>query len=196
MPTEPNEAAGAGAKASGALRMMLRTQTRVEHERTEQAFEAFDVATSAGLRKFLLAHRAALATARHQTQDDPEANREIGFMLDLIEADLAALNGQAIPSIELGAAAPLHPLGVRYVLLGSRLGSQILAQRVSRSPEKNLEAAGTYVGDRTLLSAWKRLLQTLEGAEAAAQGEDIRMSAAETFKLFRAAAEKVRQAVL
>jgi heme oxygenase (biliverdin-IX-beta and delta-forming) len=197
MPSEPNDAAGSGAKAAGgSLRMSLRASTREQHELTEQAFEAFDVATSAGLRRFLLAHRTALETARGRTAHDANAAQEIGFMLDLIRADLASLGDSTVLPIKFSDSAPLHPLGVRYVLLGSRLGSQILAQRVSGGPEKNLQSAGTYVSDRTLLPAWKSLLQTLEGAEAAAQEGDIRMSAAETFKLFRDAAEKVRQAVL
>ena len=195
MPAETKEALGAGAKADGTLRMKLRAGTRIDHELTEQAFEEFDVATGTGLRKFLIAHRSALEAVRARIQEDPIAAQEIGFMLDLIEADLVSLGGPDV-AIDLKAEAALHPLGVRYVLLGSRLGSQILAERVSGSFEKNLQSAGTYIGDRSLLPAWKRLLQTLEGAEAAAEEEDIRMSAAETFKLFRAAAEKVRQAVL
>jgi heme oxygenase len=196
MPSDPNEAAGAGAKANASLRMMLRAGTRIEHELTEQAFEAFDVATSAGLHRFLLAHRMALETARSRTGSDARAGQEIAFMLDLIRTDLASLGDSAVLPIDISDSTPLHPMGVRYVLLGSRLGSQILAERVSTSPEKNLQSAGTYVSDRTLLPAWKSLLQTLEGADAAAQEGDIRMSAAETFKLFRDAAEKVRQAVL
>lgn len=197
MPSEPNDAVGSGAKAvGGSLRTSLRASTREQHDLTEQAFEAFDVATSAGLRRFLLAHRTALETARTRAGKDANAAQEIDFLLDLIGDDLATLGGATVAPIDLADTPPLHPLGVRYVLLGSRLGSQVLAQRVSNSPEKNLQAAGTYVSDRTLLPAWKRLLQTLEGAEAAAEKEDIRMSAAETFKLFRDAAEKVRQAVL
>jgi len=138
----------------------------------------------------------ALETARSRTGSDARAGQEIAFMLDLIRTDLASLGDSAVLPIDISDSTPLHPMGVRYVLLGSRLGSQILAERVSTSPEKNLQSAGTYVSDRTLLPAWKSLLQTLEGADAAAQEGDIRMSAAETFKLFRDAAEKVRQAVL
>ncbi|WP_236638307.1 heme oxygenase-like domain-containing protein [Mangrovicoccus ximenensis] len=123
----------AAADPAQGFRHQLRVSTQVQHQRTETAFAAFTEAMPGRLTWFLAAQRAGLAALLESCDAPDLASRHmIADLLRRLDADLA---GRGARHEGVAPAGPLDPLAVDYIVLGSRLGTEVmrraLAQRLS-----------------------------------------------------------------
>ena len=148
------------------LRLRLREQTQSDHDAVERLFDRHDVSTPTGMTIFLQAHNIALArfdaslsrATAQSTLHIPSLREAIARDLDMLGVEMATPDAQPAPE------SPPHPLGLIYVIAGSRLGAKILAKRVadSRSPDVRHalayltcnDADQMWVQTRTLLERW------------------------------------------
>ncbi|HWU03620.1 MAG TPA: hypothetical protein VN222_12850, partial [Novosphingobium sp.] len=113
------------------LRQRLRQTTDPAHRRLDAQMGALDLHTREGFGQFLMAHAAGLAVAFPAMQ---------GFVQGRLGAslpDLPAMVAQDLAQIAPRASLPATPAplpahagaGAAYVIIGSRLGTRVLAQR-------------------------------------------------------------------
>ncbi|SPF78172.1 hypothetical protein [Pseudoprimorskyibacter insulae] len=110
------------------FRTILRTKTRHAHDKAELSFARFRADAKRNLGWFLASQRAGLGALRASG---------IGVSTDLrarllirLDADLIVHNRPLIP---VRAAQELDPLAVDYIILGSRLGTEVLRRQVFQS---------------------------------------------------------------
>ncbi|CAM5457344.1 Heme oxygenase OS=Sphingobium scionense OX=1404341 GN=GGQ90_001504 PE=4 SV=1 [Sphingobium scionense] len=169
---------------AGRTRQALRAATMESHQRVDDLFSHFSLASAPDYRAFLRAHARAIAALEPAAQ--PDSPR-----LALMAQDLAAL-GDAMP-------APLPMLstggdgfrwGLLYALEGSRLGGAMLARQVADYlPRAYLSAVHGKGG-------WLAFQHQLDAA--AAQGDatwlDDAIAGAQTaFAVFEAGARAERE---
>lgn len=161
------------------LRQRLRADLAPSHERLDRFFSDLDLSTRAGLTLFLRAHRAAFAAIRPAPgcrTGQPLLDR----MIAAIDADLDQLDAPAPPRL-----APLVLQRSRaqdYVLLGSRLGSQLLRRRWQAASDPCLRAAGAYLSLPPLTDRWRAFCD--EAGARSAHGTDADAELAEAERLF------------
>lgn len=142
------------------LRLRLRKDTRVEHERVEAEFARLDLNDPVGLQCTVRAHARALARLLPSLAPLPEMRREA--------ERLHALALQAAEGITPDEAQPvpegqtLHPLAVAYVILGSRLGARVIAAELNRDNVRSRPKDFEYFVDDNSRPAWSALLQLLD----------------------------------
>ena len=101
-------------------------------------------------------------------------------MIAAIDADLARLKAPAPPRL---APLVLHRHGAQdYVLLGSRLGSQLLRRRWQAATDPCLLAAGAYLSLPPLTDQWRGFCD--EAGARPADGTDADAELAEAERLF------------
>ena len=151
------------------VRSLLRQATASAHGRVDAAFTRFDLGQRHDYRKFLTAHASVIlpleASAGQagagQILDDWSSRRRTDALLD----DLAALGLPPPPLLLLGArGGPAWVLGVLYVLEGSRLGAQVLRQRVLAGPDTECWAATAYLSHGMGQAFWPSFLAKLEAS--------------------------------
>ncbi|MBF9042851.1 hypothetical protein HKCCE4037_05910 [Rhodobacterales bacterium HKCCE4037] len=121
----------------------MREATADDHLETERLFECFLTAPDDRMGWFLAAQRAAMGALAAAVPNSGEPNASADGLLtsahvlsDLIarlDRDLARQNRQAIPlpmSTEGELDHTLHPMAVDYVVLGSRLGNEMIRRTV------------------------------------------------------------------
>ena len=134
------------------LRFSLREQTAKDHAEIEALFETLDLSREAGMAAFLAAHASVLAAFRHHLRGRIPRSMIAGALIEkacnldaLISTDLVTLGyPPAVPRAAL-PSAPLHPLGLAYVVAGSRLGAKLLRRHAYRSDSARVRAACTYL---------------------------------------------------
>lgn len=166
------------------VRSLLREATASAHERVDAAFTRLNLGHRNDYCRFLTAHASvilpleALAgqagagqAGAGQILDDWSSRRRTDALLD----DLAALGLQPPPLPLLGLCSggsrsggscggPAWVLGVLYVLEGSRLGAQVLRQRVLAGPDADCWAATAYLSHGMGQGLWPSFLQKLEAS--------------------------------
>ncbi|WP_051492176.1 hypothetical protein [Roseivivax isoporae] len=107
--------------------------TRPQHDATEAAFAPFTDDPAGRLDWFLAAQAIALDAllAAREGAPAPEEGRVADELRDALAADCAARGQTALPGLK--AAAPLDTLAVGYIVLGSRLGTVVLAEMLART---------------------------------------------------------------
>ncbi|WP_150297735.1 heme oxygenase-like domain-containing protein [Salipiger aestuarii] len=106
------------------FRHALRLATRAAHDDSEVLFLRFTDSPGDTMRWFLAAQRAALAAICDSTEPARMASRPLArALLTRLDADLSALGGDARPVVP---ARTLHPMAADYLVLGSRLGTEVL----------------------------------------------------------------------
>jgi heme oxygenase len=169
---------------AGRTRQALRAATMESHQRVDDLFSHFSLASAPDYRAFLRAHARAIAALEPAAQ--PDSPR-----LALMAQDLAAL-GDAMP-----APLPMPSTdgdgfrwGLLYALEGSRLGGAMLARQVADDlPRAYLSAVHGKGG-------WLAFQHQLDAA--AAQGDatwlDDAIAGAQTaFAVFEAGARAERE---
>jgi heme oxygenase len=151
------------------IRSLLRKATASAHGRVDDVFTQLNLGRRDGYRRFLAAHASVIlplealagqAGAGQILEDWPSRCRS-GALLD----DLAALGLQPPPPLPLGSnGGPAWVLGVLYVLEGSRLGAQVLRQRVLAGPDAGCRAATAYLSHGMGLALWPSFLTQLEAS--------------------------------
>ncbi len=161
------------------LRQRLRADLAPSHERLDRFFSDLDVSSRPGLSLFLRAHRAAFAAIR-PAPGGRTGRPLLDRMIAAIDADLARLDAPAPPRLPPLA---LHRPGAQdYVLLGSRLGSQLLRRRWQAATDPCLRAAGAYLSLPPLTDQWRGFCD--EAGARPARGAEADADLAEAGRLF------------
>ena len=85
-----------------------------------------------------------------------------------------------------------HPVGIIYVIAGSRLGGTVLHKRWQQADDSNVRLAGRFLSRMTHRSCWTDFLVQVSNAQIS-QSEfiDIVESAKGCFSIFEAACQDV-----
>lgn len=177
------------------MRFDLRRETASLHDDVDAAFGSLDLATHDDYRRFVQAHRLAARAAERHLHGAP--NLPSIALSPLLERDAAALGLPADDWTPPALEGPQHPLGIAYVLLGSRLGNRMLQRGEYWAKDApHGSRSDHYLGDRAHEASWRALLERL-GSER--PGDDERAaivnSASATFAAFEQALAHVRKAV-
>lgn len=141
-------------KRSATLRERLRSDTRVQHEQVDAAISAIDLGTPEGLGDFLAIQHAALTRlACAEGHDRAEAEAVGSELLDALTADLSAL-GRDLSDLSVPTLRG-HPTAVLYILLGSRLGTQVIARHWQKTASGAALDAGRYLTLDPRKDAWR-----------------------------------------
>ncbi|MGR3806180.1 heme oxygenase-like domain-containing protein [Marinibacterium profundimaris] len=158
------------AAADASLRDRLRSDTAELHHALDAALGAFDLHAPEGLAGFLRANErgfAALGASTLLEPEDPahdtayEDATDAAFdgralaadLAGRLRADLAGLGAATRP-----AAAPLSalcPVAVDYVVLGSRLGSTVLARHWRAATDPRVRGAAAYFSAPARVTEWQ-----------------------------------------
>lgn len=161
------------------LRWTLREHTCAHHARVEGLFDTLDLSSRSGLVTFLRAQGAALDAIARRLRDDAAAPYEMVAGIDALRRrigdDLRTLDAAPVTRDIAMPSPDVHPMGLIYVVAGSRLGARVLARRLAASPDPAVRAADTYLGTRDD-DMWRRFLVLLE-SEPVASGDTDRILA-------------------
>ncbi|MEM9795099.1 MAG: hypothetical protein AAF919_01330 [Pseudomonadota bacterium] len=165
------------------LRERLRSGTRQAHDATDTAFARFDLTKPAGLLGFLSAHRDAFASMRAVAK--PGLETSLDHALDCLTADLAVLGTTEKPTVRNGPAVD-EVFAQKYLWLGSRLGTRMLARKWESGQDETARAAGRYLTETTTdRTAWRTLCDELEAMPGyGAEAERILAASNDWFALF------------
>ena len=167
------------------LRDFLRTRTRAAHDRVDAAFGAFDLGVRAEYVAFLQAHHAALSSLPPLTPCGlPPVDQCPLLETDL--RDLGAAPPTGLPPLRFDGTAEAQALGAYYVVVGSRLGARLLADRLRRCGAPHARAA-RYLTDQSAAPAWAALRARLSGPDPLPRADVLR-GALRTFGRFETAA--------
>lgn len=140
--------------SSVSLRDRLRVDTRAAHAGLDAALAGLDLREADGLSVFLAVQYGALATLHcADGPDRAEAEALSAQLRAALGADLEALGhdprGPAVPPLTADATAVL------YILLGSRLGTQVLARHWRAGALGRARGAGRYFDLDPRKEAWR-----------------------------------------
>ena len=173
------------------MRALLRERSRDRHVATEAAFESYDLNEEMGLTGALRAHALALSQLLPALDDAPEYRVEVQRLLDLTISGLAALEAPrpSSQSAEEWSGPPvMNPLGVAYVVLGSRLGARVIARGLHPTTSDRMKRARAYFVDEASAPAWRHLQAELSTQRSAIDQDDIVGAALAAFRIFESAA--------
>ncbi|EYD73058.1 hypothetical protein [Limimaricola hongkongensis] len=134
------------------LRSRLRRDLAARHARLDACFSRFDLTTRPGLSGFLAAHRTAFAAIRPAPGGLTGALL-LDRMIAAIDADLGVLDHA--PDAGPAPLRLTRSMAQDYVLLGSRLGSQLLRRRWAAARDPVLLAAGAYLSLPPMAQDWR-----------------------------------------
>ncbi|OOY21194.1 hypothetical protein BMI86_01025 [Thioclava sp. DLFJ5-1] len=148
------------------FRQILRHETSAAHEAGEAQFSQFFAAPEQKLGWFLAAQAAGLGVLARHAAPGALCAGLLSDLLDRLDRDLARL-GRPVhpvpaPDAEQGL---LDPLAVDYLVLGSRLGTQVIDRKVFA--ETPAEAKPLYFQAPAAGALWKRHCATLDALRPA-----------------------------
>jgi heme oxygenase len=187
-----------GENQMSSLRRRLREETRDAHTSVDTLFGQHDIATREGLSITLQAHAIALRrtlAALPGRQTFTHA-RTLLVMLAAIESDLAALHVPATNTDQVQVKdGDIHPLGLIYVIAGSRLGARILLSDIQASRDPDVASATRYFACPESDEMWKQVSSQLKAWTGSAEEEKKIIASAQTaFLWFEAAHRSVQKA--
>jgi heme oxygenase len=175
------------AAPSSNRRNSLRGATDHLHRDLDRLVEGFKLSDIAHYRRFLQASAATLIAIEQLLEsagiaellpDWPSRTRRAAVL-----ADLQSLGAQVQPlALRRTAPTPAEMFGIAYVLEGSRLGAQILLERVLASDDENVRNAASYL--RAESDLWRTFLQQLETHEVADDQTQTVSGAVYAFTMF------------
>lgn len=176
-----------GGQDTLSLRHRIRNDTGPEHARVELRFDNVFHDPHARLNDFLrVQQEALLALCRRAADNKSLLSREI--IVDL----LMRLFADVGPGPTQGQAGqPLHPVAIDYIVLGSRLGTEVIRRRLVKADPDI--AMPSYFLAPPVGPVWQRHCAGLDSMAARSPEADrIVADATEAFKIFdRAAAAHV-----
>lgn len=175
------------------LRDALKKATADLHRAVERQFETLDIRTIPGMTMFLQAHAVAVGAIAEALGPHAEDGPCFTALRAALSRDLASIGARKPPA----AAHPptdAHPLGLTYVVAGSRLGARVLHGQALTSPDERVRSASGYLAPDLCADLWarvKRQLETLAPVEA--ERERIISGAFAGFACFENALRSVRE---
>ncbi len=168
--------------ANNNLRAMLRLQTRQAHQGLDDRLAQLDLTHPDDLRIFLQINYDGFAP---YAVTCPEA----AVQAQLLAADLTVLGAPPTAPMRAVPCAP-DRLAVRYVVEGSRLGTQVLAARWAKGASAVSKRAHHYFGQPVIRGAWGALCDKLQSIPADCElAEQVCQDAIAIFKHFTACAD-------
>ena len=169
------------------LRMRLRSETRPEHERIDALYGRYDLRSRDDLAAFLNAHAIALSWCLQWLPSTMWSYRySVDGLIGAIANDLANLGQPSVtswPADRPGISG--SPLGMVYVIGGSRLGGRVLLKTITGSPDPVVAAATDYLTCEHGNVLWRDVLDDLNSWTGTATEEQrILEGAKSTFRLF------------
>ncbi|TIX51654.1 biliverdin-producing heme oxygenase [Alteraurantiacibacter aquimixticola] len=131
----------------------------------------------------LAAHRNAIGRLLPSLVSHPLFSHEIQRLQELAEKSRAVL-GVSEDEAEVEIASPVHPLAAAYVILGSRLGAEILRKRLKAAPTDWDSGAEAYFNDGGSQQHWKVLQQMLGDIDCEREANEIVEGAQAAFGVF------------
>lgn len=118
------------------FRHLLRQSTAETHERTEAVFACFLDAPQEYLTGYLAAQRSALGAmqAKSDSAAPPRCFDILNDLLARLDHDLPHTH---LPPMFADSLSPLDPLAVDYLVLGSRMGTEVIRRRCFPTAELN-----------------------------------------------------------
>ncbi|WP_254683299.1 hypothetical protein [Phaeobacter sp. LSS9] len=142
------------------FRVELRRATRREHDAAELAFAPFHQSPLPYLAWFLACQHTALhALAGSGDDGTGHSTRLLAALTTALRADCAQ-NGDHPATLSVDALPQLHPLAVDYLVLGSRMGNEVLRRRLSAAADQL--ALPAYFAPRDHLVAWRATCADLD----------------------------------
>lgn len=168
------------------FRWVLRQETEGAHDELDHLISKLDLASRSDFITFLKVHDACFAAmARHMDVSG------LDRMVQAIRNDLTALG--EVP--EVGAPvdlSPFHPLAGRYILAGSRMGTQVLRKRWLQSDDSIVRTADTYFTLPSGASEWQAVCAELSQIPAGTTlAEEITRDTGALFQFFRATLDRL-----
>lgn len=139
--------------------------------------------------RFLTTHALALAACQKvlATFVTQTLKLKAPRFVALINADLEHLGAPSLSPAKLALPEHTDPIGVAYVILGSRLGLTVLRQQGFWSDDRGA-GSGTYMHDDSGLALWRGLVAWLRGLDfTPAQVRSACAGADASFDVFRQA---------
>lgn len=164
------------------LRTRLFEDTKAAHDRTDRLVSGFDLSCARGRAGFFTAQRLALDAMARVPGIPDDIAACLGDLVARLDADLGAPPRGGLPAVR-----HVEPLAARYILLGSRIGTQVLARRFAAADPGGSSA---YFDAPSAKVEWRQLclaLQKLSGRGTMADA--VVADAIRLFDLFSAAAE-------
>ena len=179
----------AGPAPTGSAALTLRDRLRLDtapwHREVDRAYSGFDLRRPSSLAGFFRANLSALRAIDCRPGPQAATARLLREeMAAALEADLRHLGS---PPPEPAPPLRFEPAAVLYVLLGSRMGAQVLRRRWLRSTDAAVLGAGRFFGLPPRAGDWRDLCGRL--AEVPAQdpaAEAVVRHACDIFGLYRA----------
>ncbi|MEQ9643767.1 MAG: biliverdin-producing heme oxygenase [Alphaproteobacteria bacterium] len=172
------------------MREELKRRTAAAHSQVDALYGRLDIAAEPGLTHFLAAHLLALSSIAKARPAPPAGMPSIGMarLRGLLAADLASLDRAVDVDRAPAMATPRDPIGVAYVVGGSRLGTAVLRTHWRRGDAPRVRTAGRYLADQEGLRDWRRLVSYLDSLTATPKrADEIVAGALSVFACFEAA---------
>ncbi len=169
------------------LRERLREDLQAVHDALDQKISTLDLTDRGEYRAFLAMTHMALSGIEAEGGD---ATGLLDEMVRALAEDLEALGDPASAPL---APVRVHPLALDYVLIGSRLGTQVLRKRWLAGADPQVKAADAYFSLPAQGAAWRALtdaLGTMSGADR--QAAEVVADARALFQRFSASLELCR----
>ena len=157
------------------LRDHLRQETRALHQRTEDLLSGIDIRTRTGLSTFLLVHHAAVMPIERRLVRAQMSEAWPFRLTDLLVEDLEERGLKPTQGVAAARFEDTHPLGLCYVLGGSRLGARLLLKRLT-----NTERPPRYLTRAPGDAIWPWTLSRLNSPEAEATPRNEIVKSAKT----------------
>ncbi|MCI5038611.1 MAG: biliverdin-producing heme oxygenase [Donghicola eburneus] len=167
----------------------LRAETHAVHEELDHLFTPFQDAPLDHLGSFLAAQMAgltALSTAARVPHDENTLIL-LSETLDRLEQDCRYYE-LSVPVLR--HKRDLHPLAVAYLVIGSRMGTEVLRRNLIKH---GIERVPLYFTPQDYKHAWQDLCARLQGMESCGpEADDICTSVIAGFHLFQDAEKRTR----
>lgn len=138
------------------LRRRLREDTSPAHQRVDTVLSQYDLADPMDLATFLQIH---FVVFDRLSGSAGRTAAVFGDLLAALRADLIILD---MPLADLHDPVDLHPIAVDYVVLGSRLGTQVLRKFWQKSENALARRADQYFGLPNDPAAWQQFCKDLD----------------------------------
>lgn len=176
------------------LRRRLRTETRPSHDRVDALFSSLDLTSRGGLGRFLIAQRRGFGALRGAMESDGLVSRsDLDAMLTRLDQDLDTLGNHAAGYID--KVGHVLPDAADHIVLGSRLGTEVLRRRWSLAQDPGVLAASAYFSAPTDYTLWRRHTTYLDEMEPDGDHADrLVTDVLRLFEVFAAALPKEKGA--
>lgn len=169
------------------FRMVLRDQTRSDHDRLDQLVGSLDISQRSGFTAFAEMHLSCFLAMQSRQSEDSNSVQTLQDMIDGLRKDLLVITDrETVTRSEL--THTVAPLAIDYIVAGSRLGSKVLRKRWSKSTDASVQGASVYFQQDADPKLWPETCASLsEVASTSLQAATIVKDTKTLFQLFSTA---------